>query len=88
MTRMMKVLCVTAKRADGIRRGGIWHPGETIRYRRDVFTEDQIAAMKAEPLLIVEEAEQEDPDGAVVEPDDPGAEAATKKRPGPAAKAP
>jgi hypothetical protein len=50
---MKKIRIVS--RVDGFRRAGIAHPfGPTI-YDQDFFTKEQIAALKAEPILVVDD---------------------------------
>lgn len=45
---------ITAKQ-DGFRRAGMAHTKEPKEYPDDKFTRDQLAALKAEPMLIVEQ---------------------------------
>lgn len=51
---MTQILRITSKRA-GFRRGGLAHPAEAVDHARSRFTEEQIAELKAEPMLVVEE---------------------------------
>jgi hypothetical protein len=44
---------IKSKRA-GFRRCGMPHPAETVEYPDDRFTPEQLAALQAEPMLIVE----------------------------------
>lgn len=55
-------LRITSKRA-GFRRAGTAHPAATTVYPDGRFTPEQVEALKAEPMLIVEEipAEATDP---------------------------
>lgn len=53
----MTILRITAKR-DGFRRAGIAHHG-TVDHPAERFTLEQIAALKSEPMLIVQELEGE-----------------------------
>lgn len=48
------VLRITAKPKDGFRRCGVHHPAEPVEYLSGRFSDDQIAALKAEPNLVVE----------------------------------
>jgi hypothetical protein len=45
---------ITAKRKEGFRRLGIFHPGEPTTFPCDRFTPDELAVLKAEPMLRVE----------------------------------
>lgn len=56
----MKMLKITAKR-DGFRRGGIEHAG-TAEHPVSKFTKEQLAQIRAEPMLVVEEFEAPDPE--------------------------
>ena len=47
---------ITSKR-DGFRRAGIAHPATPTDYANEVFTKQQLAQLKAEPMLVVEEIE-------------------------------
>lgn len=47
---------ITSKAA-GFRRAGIAHPAEPTSYTNDTFTDQQLALLKAEPMLVVEEIE-------------------------------
>lgn len=44
---------ITSKAA-GFRRAGIAHPAEPTDYANDTITEQQLALLKAEPMLVVE----------------------------------
>lgn len=57
----MKALRITSK-VDGFRRAGIAHPAVATDHPIDGLTEDQITALKGEPMLVVEEVEVEDPE--------------------------
>lgn len=61
---MAKIVTITSKR-DGFRRCGIAHSG-TVEHPADKFTKEQLAALQAEPLLVVSVAEGK----AVQKPDD------------------
>ncbi|AWB06809.1 hypothetical protein A6A40_17305 (plasmid) [Azospirillum humicireducens] len=63
----MKDLLIAARPAAGFRRCGLHHPPAEVRHPAGAFTEAEVRALKAEPNLIVIEAE---PDG--------GADAAEK----------
>jgi hypothetical protein len=53
---MTKVLRITAKRA-GFRRAGLAHPDTPVDHDIADFTDEQIAALKGETMLIVSEVE-------------------------------
>lgn len=55
---MAQILRITARRA-GFRRAGIAHPATAIDHPADRFDADEIAALLAEPNLIVEPLEIE-----------------------------
>ena len=60
------MIVITSKK-DGFRRAGIAHKATPVQYPHDAFTAEQLKALKAEPMLIVQEipdlppAEKEDP---------------------------
>lgn len=58
----MKIIRITAKRP-GFRRAGLGHPDQPIDHPVDRFDAAQLAALKAEPGLIVQEMEIPDEDG-------------------------
>lgn len=49
---------IVSKR-DGFRRCGIEHPAAPTLYPNDRFTSDEVARLKAEPMLVVEEMPDE-----------------------------
>lgn len=49
------VLRITAKPRTGFRRCGVHHPAEPMEYLGDRFSQKEIAILKAEPSLVVEE---------------------------------
>lgn len=51
------VLRITAKPKTGFRRCGIHHPAEPVEYPAGTFDPAQIAVLKADPSLVVEEPE-------------------------------
>lgn len=51
-----KVLRITSKRA-GFMRAGVAHPAEPTDYALGFFNQDQLAALRGEPMLTVEEVE-------------------------------
>ncbi|MCF6267629.1 MAG: HI1506-related protein [Desulfuromusa sp.] len=55
------MIVITAKK-DGFRRGGIAHSKEATEYPDGKFTKKQLAALQAEPMLVVEvnETKQKD----------------------------
>lgn len=57
----LKVLRITAKR-DGRRRAGIDHPASPVDHPLDAFTAEQIAQLKADDQLVVQEVEVDVPD--------------------------
>jgi len=56
----MEILRITARR-DGFRRGGIAHPAQPVDHPVDSLTDDQIGAIVAEPMLVVERVTVPDP---------------------------
>jgi hypothetical protein len=44
---------ITAKK-DGFRRCGVAHPAQSTEYPDDQFSKKQLAALQAEPMLVVE----------------------------------
>jgi hypothetical protein len=60
-------ILIISKR-DGFRRAGIEHPSTPTLHDDDRFTKEQLAALEAEPMLIVQYVEDE-PEG--VKPDEP-----------------
>lgn len=54
---MEKVIEITARR-DGFRRCGVAHSAETKVWGADAFTAEQLAVLKADPMLIVVERDQ------------------------------
>lgn len=57
---MTKVLRITAK-VDGHRRAGIAHPDTAVDHPAGAFDEQQIAALNADPMLVVHEIDVADP---------------------------
>ena len=55
------MITITAKK-EGFRRCGIAHPVAPVTYPDDKFTADELAALQAEPMLVVEVGEA-DPAG-------------------------
>ncbi|MDI3259691.1 MAG: HI1506-related protein [Sinobacteraceae bacterium] len=53
---MAKIVVITAKR-NGYRRCGISHPDHAVEYPADKFTAEQLKILKADPGLVVQEAE-------------------------------
>jgi hypothetical protein len=49
---------IKSKKA-GFRRCGIAHPAEWMEYPEGKFTEQEISLLKAEPMLLVEDIEEE-----------------------------
>lgn len=54
----MKKIRIRSKK-DGFRRAGMAHPAEWTEYPASAFTPEQLEAIKAEPMLQVEEFEAE-----------------------------
>jgi hypothetical protein len=52
-------ITITSKRA-GFRRCGMPHPAEPVTYDDDKFSEEELKALKAEPMLVVVESEDKD----------------------------
>lgn len=63
----MKALRITAK-VDGFRRAGIAHPAAPTIHPLESLTPAQIEALDGEPMLVVEEIDVDEPDGAAGEP--------------------
>ncbi|GAB4192566.1 MAG: hypothetical protein OHK0024_32750 [Thalassobaculales bacterium] len=68
----MKILRITAKRA-GFRRAGIAHPDHAVDHPVDALTPAQIAALRAEPVLVVHEIDIAPAAPAQEPPADPAA---------------
>jgi hypothetical protein len=51
---------ITAKR-DGFRRCGLAHPASPVEHKDGAFTAEQLAILKAEPMLVVQEMAKTDP---------------------------
>lgn len=47
------MICITSKK-EGFRRCGVAHPKANTEYPDDKFSEEEIAVLEAEPMLIVE----------------------------------
>ena len=62
-----------ASKRDGFRRAGVEHSSTPTLYADNHFTDEQLAALEAEPLLVVHHVEDE-PEG-VKEPETPEPEA-------------
>ena len=62
-----------ASKRDGFRRAGVEHSSTPTLYADDRFTDEQLAALEAEPMLVVHHVEDE-PEG-VKEPETPEPEA-------------
>lgn len=56
---MAKILRITAKR-DGFRRAGIAHRDTAVDHPIDRFTSKEIAALKGEKMLVVQELDATD----------------------------
>ena len=53
------MIIITSKQP-GFRRCGVAHPAEPTEYPDDAFTREQLAALHAEPMLMVLEAGEEE----------------------------
>ena len=53
------ILRITAKKTDGFCRAGKHHPAESTDHKASKFTPEQIEALKAEPMLVVQEIPEE-----------------------------
>ncbi|MBP2301304.1 HI1506-related protein [Azospirillum picis] len=60
----MKDLLIAARPTNGFRRCGVHHPPAEVRHRAGAFTKEEVLALKAEPNLIVIEADPETSDEA------------------------
>jgi hypothetical protein len=49
----LKMIKIRSKKA-GFRRCGIAHPKEAVQYPDDRFSEEELAILQAEPMLVVE----------------------------------
>ena len=56
-----------ASKRDGFRRAGVEHPSTPTLYADDRFTDEQLAALEAEPMLIVQHVDG-DPEGIPPKP--------------------
>lgn len=56
---MSKTIAITALKA-GFRRCGVAHPAERVEHPAGRFSQAEIARLKAEPQLVVEEIEAAD----------------------------
>lgn len=63
-----------ASRREGFRRAGLAHPAQPVEHPADSFTPDQLAALKAEPMLMVDELER-----PAAEPAEPAGDGKAKK---------
>lgn len=52
------MITITSKK-DGFRRCGIAHPAVPVEYQDDRFTDAQLEALQAEPLLVVRQDKAE-----------------------------
>lgn len=57
----MKILRIIAKKP-GFRRAGMAHPDHAVDHRLDAFTPDEVKALLAEPMLVVQELDVPDPE--------------------------
>lgn len=58
---------ITAKRA-GFRRGGMAHPASPTLHADDAFTPEQLQALEAEPMLVVERLPSPEGEGDQIAP--------------------
>lgn len=54
-------IVITSKQ-DGFRRAGIAHPAKPTEHPDDRFDEEQLAALEAEPMLIVKHKKEDKPE--------------------------
>jgi hypothetical protein len=66
----MKQVRIISRTHEGFRRAGIAHSTKPTHYPIDSFTPEQLAALKAEPQLVVDEVEVPDPEPADAPADD------------------
>lgn len=69
-------------KADGFRRCGVAHPAAPADYPDGRFTDGQVAALKAEPMLIVEEIAGAGPEAAAQAASDGDAQASGGRKAG------
>ena len=62
----MAILIISKR--EGFRRAGVEHSETPTIYADDRFTRQQVAALKAEPMLIVREVDAEEPAGIPAKP--------------------
>ena len=58
---MAKALQITARPEKGFRRAGVHHPASPVVHPPGTFDDKQVAALKAEPKLVVAEADWKEP---------------------------
>lgn len=78
----MNALRISAKQ-DGFRRCGIAHPAEAVDHPAGTFTEKEIRVLKADPMLVVQDAP-----GKPAEPKKPAAKKPAAKKDPPKADPP
>ena len=71
-----------ASRRPGFRRAGLTHPAQAVLHPLESLTEEQIAQLKAEPLLVVEEVEIEESEKGGAKPEASGKPAASVQKGG------
>lgn len=49
------MLRIRARQARGLWRAGVHHPAQWVEHAQGAFTEQQLAALRAEPMLEMEE---------------------------------
>lgn len=59
---VQKIIRITAK-VNGFRRCGVAHSDVATDYDAVRFSKEQLEILKAEPMLVVQESEQDDPKG-------------------------
>ena len=57
----MKILRIIAKKP-GFRRAGLAHPDHAVDHPASAFTPEEVAALLAEPMLVVQELDGPDPE--------------------------
>jgi hypothetical protein len=71
---------ITAKRAQGFWRGGVFHPPTPVDHADDRFSPRMIEILRAEPMLVVEEIAEEPLIPEESGSEEPGRAASKKKR--------
>lgn len=79
---MATLVRITARPAKGFRRAGLHHPARPVEHPAERFSAEQLAALQAEPQLLVELVQIEDSEGGnAPEPSGDGKSAPTPPAP-------